>query len=166
MNSKIRLPIFWLNKLPQLVTQAAPIVFSGTTSFTKPSRRLEVPVLRVRSRLTRSISQVSSFSRPIRPHLKRSLSIVSSHSGVVSSRNSSHSSRSQTPGNMLISVRSSKRSDEWYRIEEGTVSYTIKDRSNFGSFFQVFSFLPNLCSHLTSTLKVFGKKNLWTRQSI
>ena len=111
MISKIRLPIFWHNKLPQLVREADPIVFPRQTSLIKPGRRLEVPVLRVGS-LTRSISQVSSFSRPTGAHLKRSLSIVSRHSVVLScSRHSSRCSRSQTPRNTLAPGRKSRRSD-------------------------------------------------------
>ena len=102
------MPVFWHNKLPQLVREAAPIVFSRPASFTRPGRRLEVPVLRVSS-ITRSISQVSNISRPTRSQLKRSLSIVSSYSSHR--RNSSRSSRSQTPRNTLAPVRERQRSE-------------------------------------------------------
>ena len=125
VSSKIRSPIFWLNKLPQLVREADPIVFPRPASFTKPGCRLEVPVLRVGSRLTRSISQVSSFSRPNGAHLKRSLSIVSRHS-----RNSSHCSRSQTPRNTLVPVRESRRSDIVITGCGWVASYNIRDKSN------------------------------------
>ena len=125
VSSKIRSPIFWLNKLPQLVREADPIVFPRPASFTKPGCRLEVPVLRVGSRLTRSISQVSSFSRPNGAHLKRSLSIISRHSGALSSRNSSHCSRSQTPRNTLVPVRESRRSDIVITGCGWVVSYNI-----------------------------------------
>ena len=99
------MPVFWHNKLPQLVREAAPIVFSRPASFTRPGRRLEVPVLRVRS-ITRSISQVSNISRPTRSQLKRSLSIVSSYSS-----HRRNSSRSQTPRNTLAPVRERQRSE-------------------------------------------------------
>ena len=79
--------MFWLSKLPKLVKEPAPIVFSRLTPL-KPTRRMEVGL----NRLTRSISQVSNMSRPTRS-LKRSLSIVSSYSR--SARNSRSRSGSQ-----------------------------------------------------------------------
>ena len=79
--SKLRVPMFWVAKLPALVKEESPIVFSrpllgggvGGGGWTK--KGLGVP-----GKLTRSISQVSNISKPSRSNLKRSLSIVSSYS--------------------------------------------------------------------------------------
>ena len=93
--------IYLWPKLPDLVKDVSPVVFSRLPSLNKPTRRLEVPVLRVGSRLTRSISQVSNLSRPTRSQLKRSLSIVS----TWSSRNSRQSSASRSSSQQRQAAR-------------------------------------------------------------
>ena len=106
--SKIRVPMFWLSKLPKLVKEPAPIVFSRLTPL-KPTRRMEVTGL---NRLTRSISQVSNMSRPTRS-LRRSLSIVSSYSRSARnsrSRSGSQQRTLQVPLNQCITLPIPERS--------------------------------------------------------
>ena len=126
--SKIRYPMFWMSKLPQLVKETSPIVFSrmGYPSSIKP-RRLES----MGSRLTRSISQVSNLSKPTRS-LKRSFSIVSNNSVSnlrQSSRNSRSRSGSQRGPNGTLTVplpnRTIRRLKSWSRLRDLNICFVI-----------------------------------------
>ena len=76
--------MFWVAALPALVKEESPIVFSrslgGGGGGGMPRKGLTVPGVK----LSRSISQVSNFSRPSSSNLRRSLSIVSNYSMRVS----------------------------------------------------------------------------------
>ena len=104
MISKLRDPMFWQSKLPKIIRDAAPIVFSRPQlASNKPGRRMEVAGL-MGSRLTRSISQVSNLSKPTRSQLKRSFSIVSNYSVLSrNSRNSRSRSNSQKRAGATLS---------------------------------------------------------------
>ena len=112
MFSKLRYPMFWQSKLPKIVKASAPLFFPRLSSV-KP-RRLEIV-----GGLSRSISQVSSLSKPTRSQLKRSLSIVTNRSMNISSISNYRRSRStsqpraQTLGVATLTVPSEhqERSD-------------------------------------------------------
>ena len=74
--------MFWVAALPALVKEESPIVFSRSLGGGggMPRKGLTVPGVK----LSRSISQVSNFSRPSSSNLRRSLSIVSNYSMRVS----------------------------------------------------------------------------------